>query len=112
MQYLRKNNLGDWGKMERILKDGEDVRPADLHKANKILDVSLPVKLKLTPIYKADFLGNLSTISGDVLLHPTNTKEMYQTISTTPGQNIKRSSYPIMNFLTPQTTNQKTVLNF
>lgn len=57
------------------------VETPDLPKNTDVLDVYLPLKSNLTATYKPEFLGGISTISGELKLRKDNAPGMYREIS-------------------------------
>ncbi len=97
VQLIEGNPLIEEVRNQTTIKRGPVVyclESADIPKENKILDVYLPVKSKLTSTYKPEFLGGVTTISADVFLHPTTTKKMYQPMATTGWKKYKAQFIP------------------
>lgn len=70
------------------------VESPDLPDGTKILDVYLPAGSKLIPEYRPDFLGGLTTISGNVLLRKDKKEGMYRTMTKPQWKNYKTTFVP------------------
>lgn len=84
VQLIEGNPLIEEVRNQTTVKRGPVVycvESPDLPKDTKILDVYLPMKSTLTPQYRPDFLGGVTTISADVYLRPNNNKSMYHPLS-------------------------------
>jgi len=70
------------------------VESPDLPANTDILDVYLPVKSDLEAQYRPDFLGGLTTISGDVMLRKDKKEGMYRTLEKPKWETVKTSFVP------------------
>lgn len=74
------------------------IESPDLPKGTKILDVFLPAKSKLTATYRPDFLGGVTTISGNVSLRPNNKSEMYSPMTSEGWKTYKAQFVPYFSW--------------
>ena len=74
------------------------VETPDLPKNTSILDVYLPLKSNLKPTFKPDFLGGITTISGDLKLRKANTELMYSEISKPTWENTRIQLVPYFSW--------------
>ncbi|TXG35159.1 glycoside hydrolase family 127 protein [Seonamhaeicola maritimus] len=70
------------------------VESPDLPEGTDILDVYLPLKSTLTATYKPDFLGGISTITGDIKLRKDNKQGMYREMSDLKWDTYKAQFVP------------------
>jgi hypothetical protein len=70
------------------------VESPDLPENTDILDVYLPENSKLTAQYRPDFLGGLTTISGDVLLRSDKKEGMYRTMTKPKWKTVRTTFVP------------------
>ena len=70
------------------------VESPDLPKNTDILDVYLPAKSRLEAEYQPDFIGGLTTISGNVLLRKDNKKGMYRTLDKPAWKTVQTTFIP------------------
>ena len=70
------------------------VASPDLPEGTGILDVDLPEGSDLKAQYRPDFLGGLTTISGDVLLRPDKRGGMYRTLTRPTWNRVKTTFVP------------------
>lgn len=84
VQLMEGNPLIEEVRNQVAIKRGPVVyclESPDLPKETSILNVYLPASSKLTPKYRPDYLGGVSTISGNVIVRPGNEKGMYHAVS-------------------------------
>ncbi|MFC2113440.1 glycoside hydrolase family 127 protein [Bacteroidota bacterium] len=71
------------------------IESTDLPEETKIVDVYLPSNSKLTPEYKSDFLGGVTTINADVYLRTDKVDDhMYHTVSKPDWKNYSTQFVP------------------
>ncbi len=97
IQLMEGNSRIEEVRNQTAIKRGPVVycmESKDLPKDTKIVDVYLPMKSKLSAEYKPDFLGGVSTISGEVFIRPEKESGMYHTISDTKWKTVKTQFIP------------------
>ncbi|OEJ99422.1 hypothetical protein A8C32_07510 [Flavivirga aquatica] len=74
------------------------VETPDLPKGTDVLDVYLPLKSNLKATYKPDFLGGITTISGDLKLRKSNKQSMYNEITKPTWENVNIQLVPYFSW--------------
>jgi uncharacterized protein len=70
------------------------IESPDLPEGTDILDVYLPETSKLIAQHRPDFLGGLTTISGDVLLRSDKKEGMYRPLTKPAWETVKTTFVP------------------
>ena len=70
------------------------IESPDLPESSDILDVYIPSDIKLEPKNQPDFLGGVTTLSGKVLLHPSNKESMYSTLEKPDWKEVRTQFVP------------------
>ena len=70
------------------------IESPDLPKNTDILDVYLPADVKLKVHNRPDFLGGVTTLSGKVLLHTSNSEHLYCTMDKPDWKEVKTQFVP------------------
>ncbi len=90
-------NLYGGNQLKVAIKRGPVVyciESPDLPSGAGILDVYLPEHSRLEPQYRADFLGGVTTIEGNVLLRSDKQKGMYRTITKPVWKSARTTFVP------------------
>ncbi len=66
----------------------------DLPEAASVLDVYIPSNIKLESTYNSDFLGGMTTLSGNVQLREDRDEAMYYTVKKAPANDYKATFIP------------------
>jgi DUF1680 family protein len=70
------------------------IESPDLPENTDILDVYLPVDVKLKASYRPQFLGGLTALSGNVLLRASDREAMYSTLNKPVWKEVKTQFVP------------------
>ena len=70
------------------------IESVDLPEETEILDVYLPVNAKLTPEYRPELLGGVTTITGNVLLRNESEKDLYHEITKPEWRSVTATFVP------------------
>ena len=70
------------------------IESPDLPENTDILDVYLPADIKLKAQNKPDFLGGVTTLSGNVLLRASNREAMYNTLKKPDWKEVRTQFVP------------------
>ena len=101
IKMLEGNPLIEEVRNQVALKRGPVVycvESPDLPKDTKVLDVYLSAKSNLEANYKADFLGGVTTIVGDVKLRKDKREGMYQEISKPEWETVQTQFIPYFSW--------------
>jgi DUF1680 family protein len=70
------------------------IESPDLPENTDILDVYLPVDIRLKAHNQPDFLGGVTTLSGKLLLHGSNKESMYSTLEEPAWEEVRTQFVP------------------
>lgn len=74
------------------------IESPDLPKGTDILDVYLPANANLTPQYRPDFLGGITTISGTIYVRPDDRNNMYRPVAQKDWKSYKTQFVPYFSW--------------